>query len=68
MCPNFGTTKSNKFSIWNKWKIINFPFLEQMENLLFLGVPILKHIMVMQGEKQVCKTIPRNVLRLQDML
>ena len=29
MCPNFGTTK------------INF-HLEQMENLLFLGVPILK--------------------------
>ena len=32
---NFGTSKNNEFSIWNK-----------MENLLFLGVPILKHIRV----------------------
>ena len=32
---NFGTPKNNEFSI-----------LEQMENLLFLGVPILKHIRV----------------------
>ena len=32
---NFGTPKNNEFSIWNK-----------MENLLFLGVPILKHIRV----------------------
>ena len=32
---NFGTPKNNEFSIWNKW-----------ENLLFLGVPILKHIRV----------------------
>ena len=31
----FGTPESNEFSIWNKWK-----------NLLFLGVPILKHIRV----------------------
>ena len=30
---NLGTPKNNEFSIWNK-----------MENLLFLGVPILKHI------------------------
>ena len=35
MCPNFGTPKNN-----------NFFHLEQMENLLFLGVPILKHITV----------------------
>ena len=32
---NFGTPKNNEFS-----------HLEQMENLLFLGVPILKHIRV----------------------
>ena len=32
---NFGTSKNNKFSIW-----------KQMENLLFSGVPILKHIRV----------------------
>ena len=32
---NFGTPKNNEFSIWNKWK-----------NLLFLGVPVLKHIRV----------------------
>ena len=36
---NFGTPKNNEFSI-----------LEQMENLLFLGVPILKHIRVLQGK------------------
>ena len=35
MCPNSGTPKNNKFSIWKK-----------MENLLFLGAPILKHITV----------------------
>ena len=35
MCPNFGTPKINKFFI-----------LEQMENLLYLGVAILKHITV----------------------
>ena len=34
MCPNFGTPKNNKFSIWNSFS-------------LFLGVPILKHITVM---------------------
>ena len=33
MCPNFGTSK-------------NSLHLEQMENLLLLGVPILKHITV----------------------
>ena len=38
MYLNFGTPKSNKFSI-----------LEQMENLLFLGVPILKHFTVSQN-------------------
>ena len=32
---NFGTSKNNKFSIWNKWKIY-----------YFTGVPILKHIRV----------------------
>ena len=32
---NFGTPKNNEFSIWN------------MENLLFLGVPILQHIRVL---------------------
>ena len=32
---NFGTSKNNEFFIWNK-----------MENILFLGVPILKHIKV----------------------
>ena len=35
LCLNFGTPENNEFSIWNK-----------MENLLFLGVPILKHIRV----------------------
>ena len=35
MCPNFGTSDNSLFSI-----------LEQMENLLFLGVPLRKHIMV----------------------
>ena len=35
MCLNFGTPKNNKFSIW-----------EQMENLLFLGVPKFEHITV----------------------
>ena len=34
MCPNLGTPKNNFFH------------LEQMENLSFLGVPILKHIKV----------------------
>ena len=34
MCPNFGTPKT-----------VNV-HLEQMENLLFSGVPILKHIAV----------------------
>ena len=35
LCLNFGTPENNEFSIW-----------EKMENLLFLGVPILKHIRV----------------------
>ena len=38
MCPNCGTPKNNKFSIWNKWKIY-----------YFLSVPILKHIRVFKG-------------------
>ena len=38
MCPNFGHLQ-----------IINFPF-GTMENLLFLGVAILKHITVVWGE------------------
>ena len=32
LCLNFGTPENNEFSIW--------------DNLLFLGVPILKHIRV----------------------
>ena len=32
MCPDFGTPKNNKFSLWNNGKFI------------ILGVPILKHI------------------------
>ena len=36
MCPDFGTSKNNKIF-----------HLEKMENLLSLGVPILKHIMVL---------------------
>ena len=46
MCPNFGTPKSNNFPFVPK--IINFPFVPNGTNgkLLFLGVPILKHIMV----------------------
>ena len=35
MYPNLGTPKNNFFN------------LEQMENLLFLGIPILKHITVL---------------------
>ena len=36
LCLNFGTPENNEFSV----------HLEQTENLLFLGVPILKHIRV----------------------
>ena len=36
LCLNFGTPENNEFF-----------HLEQMENLLFLGVPILKHIRVL---------------------
>ena len=46
MCQNFGTPKNNKFSICSPKKLIYH--LEQMENLVFLGVQILKHIMVAQ--------------------
>ena len=35
LCPNFGTPENNDFF-----------HLGQMENLLFLGVPILKHFRV----------------------
>ena len=34
LCLNFGTPENNEFAIWN------------MENLLFLGVPLLRHFRV----------------------
>ena len=37
LCLDFGTPENNEFSI-----------LGQMENLLFLGVPVLKHIRILQ--------------------
>ena len=36
MCPDFGTPKNNKFSIWKK-----------MVNVLFLGVPILNVVVLL---------------------
>ena len=44
LCLNFGTPENNEFSIWDK-----------MENLLFLGVPILKHIRVYKVVKHALK-------------
>ena len=48
MYPNFGTPKIINFPFGTNGKFIIFrcPNMFQMENLLFFGVPILKHIMV----------------------
>ena len=35
MCPNFGTLKSNKFSIWNKWKIYYFKVSQYLRTLRY---------------------------------
>ena len=42
MCPNFGMPEKLTFH------------LEQMENLLFLGVPTLKHIMIVTSRYLEC--------------
>ena len=52
LCLNFGTPQNNEFSI----------NLEQTENLLFLGVPIPKHIRVFFSLG--CQVAPRRESRM----